>query len=205
MSEKGIKIDVFRRKTLEEFTSLLSDPDSRLDIGSSSAAAGALSAAFLVRASRMIASEKENPSDLEWYERNTEILRTYMLNLIDEDVKCRGPLRRAMKEGDDRKIEAARQASVSISLEIINMMGKGLEMAENLLSLSDLSSAVYLSESAELAYAASVAAGKFILWMSSQSPDDTYRYVVKRENELTMLQQKEALDRIRTELQKRGI
>ena len=36
----------------------------------------------------------------------------------------------------------------------------------------------------------------YILEMSRLSPDETYRYVMKRENELTMQQQKERLDHI---------
>jgi hypothetical protein len=51
-------------------------------------------------------------------------------------------------------------------------------------------------ESAELAYAASLAAGNYILGMSKLSPDETYQYVMKRENELTMQQQKESLTRV---------
>ena len=53
-----------------------------------------------------------------------------------------------------------------------------------------------LAAGADLAYGASLAAGRYILQMSRLSPDDTYRYVIKRENELTMQAQKEAYDRV---------
>ena len=121
-----------------------------------------------------------------------------MVNLIDEDVKCRGPLRRALKEGSEDRIEASRQASVSICLEIINMMGKCLELSAGLLPFSWSDAFPYVTECAELAYSASLAAGNYVLSMSRLSTDDTYRYVMKRENELTMQQQKDYLDRLRS-------
>ena len=199
MAEPTIKIDIFRKKTVEEFSSLLADPESRLDSGSAAASVAAVAASLLERAARQIAAEHaddKNESQLDWYIRNAEILRNYMVNLIDEDVKCRGPLRRALKEGDDRKIEASRQAAVSICLEIVNMMGKCLEMSEGLLPFAASRSSSYVVECAELAYSASLAAGNYILEMSCLSPDETYRYVMKRENELTMQQQKERMNYI---------
>ena len=48
----------------------------------------------------------------------------------------------------------------------------------------------------ELAYGASRAAGNYVLTLSGLSSDDTYQYVMKRENELTMQQQKQCLDRV---------
>ena len=199
MAEPTIKIDIFRKKTVEEFSSLLADPESRLDSGSAAASVAAVAASLLERAARQIAAEHaddKNESQLDWYIRNAEILRNYMVNLIDEDVKCRGPLRRALKEGDDRKIEASRQAAVSICLEIVNMMGKCLEMSVGLLPFAASRSSSYVVECAELAYGASLAAGNYILEMSCLSPDETYRYVMKRENELTMQQQKERMNYI---------
>ena len=199
MAEPTIKIDIFRKKTVEEFSSLLADPESRLDSGSAAASVAAVAASLLERAARQISAEHaddKNEIQLDWYVRNSEILRSYMVNLIDEDVKCRGPLRRALKEGDDRKIEASRQAAVSICLEIVNMMGKCLEMSEGLLPFAASRSASYVVECAELAYGASLAAGNYILEMSRLSPDETYRYVMKRENELTMQQQKERMNYI---------
>ena len=55
-----------------------------------------------------------------------------------------------------------------------------------------------LAAGSELAYGASLAAGRYILYMSSLSPDDTYRYVMKRENELTVQTQKAAYERVIT-------
>ena len=199
MAETVIKIDVYRKKTLEDFTSILADPDSRLECGSAAAATAAFSSALLERAAKMLYAEHQQDREteqLDWYVRNAGILRSYMVNLIDEDVKCRGPLRRALKEGDGYKIEASRQAAVSICLEIVNMMGKCLEMSEGLLPFSDSDAFSYVIQCAELAYGASRAAGNYVLTLSGLSSDDTYQYVMKRENELTMQQQKQCLDRV---------
>ena len=196
MAETAIKIEIFRKKTLEEFSLLLSDPNSRLESGSGSAAVGAFAGSLLLRAANLISESDERKEELEWYVRNAEILRSYLINLVDEDVKCRAPLIRAEKKGDEQRIEASRQTSVSICLEIINMMGKCLEMASALLLYADEQAASYLRESAEFAYAAALSASEFVLTTSALSTDDTYRYVIKRENELTMQEQKELLDRI---------
>ena len=42
MAETGIKIDIFRKKTLEDFTAILSDPESRLECGSAAASVAAV-------------------------------------------------------------------------------------------------------------------------------------------------------------------
>ena len=142
---------------------------------------------------------REDPGRAERFSASfDDIFLDYSKNLIDEDVKCRGPLRRALKEGSEERIEASRQAAVSICLEIINMMGKCLEMSAGLLTYSDSAAFAYVTECAELAYSASLTAGNYVLSMSRLSSDDTYQYVMKRENELTMQHQKEFLDRLRS-------
>ena len=76
------------------------------------------------------------------------------------------------------------------------MLGKCLEMSEGLLPFSDSDAFSYVIQCAELAYGASRAAGNYVLTLSGLSSDDTYQYVMKRENELTMQQQKQCLDRV---------
>ena len=198
MEEKKVKLTIYRKQSLEEFTASVADPEDKPEIGSSAAAAAALAAALLHRASVRIPKEKLNDSgiDPDWYDRNAEILRSYMTRLVDEDVKCRAPLKKALKEDDDRRIEAARQSAISICLEIVNMMGKCLEMAEKLIKSADAAGEMDLLASADLAFAASKAAGRYILSMSRLSPDETYQYVIRRENELTMADQKSAYQRI---------
>ena len=193
---EGIKIQIYRNETADNLTKKLADPGENADIGSAASASAALSASMLARAAVQIRETGGENEKLDWYVRNTEILRSYMVKLIDEDVKCRGPLRRALKEGDDRTIEAARQSAVSICLEIVNMMGQCINLAGEMAVLSGEEAKAELAAAADLAYGASKAAGRYILYMSSLSPDDTYRYVMKRENQLTMQDQKEAYERV---------
>ena len=195
---EGIKIQIYRNETADILTKKLADPEENAGIGSASAASAALSASMMSRAAVQIRQAGGENEKLDWYVRNTEILRSYMVKLIDEDVKCREPLRRALKEGDDRTIEAARQAAVSICLEIVNMMGQCLDLAYEMADLAEENVKADLATGADLAYGASLAAGRYILHMSSLSPDDTYRYVMKRENELTMQAQRAVYERIIT-------
>ena len=112
---ESIKIEIFRKKDAEDFTRALSDPESRTAVGSGAAMTAAVAAAWLHRAAALCAQETPGDERLEWLVRNSETLRTYMVQLIDEDVKCRGPLRRARKEGDARAIEAAHQPAAAIA------------------------------------------------------------------------------------------
>ena len=194
-----LKIEILKNDTVDTLTSKISTPEARPEAGSAAAASASFASALLERAAKEIARNVESGEQsekLDWYVRNAEIVRDYMVRLIDEDVKCRGPLRRVLKEGDDRRIEAARQTATSICLEIVNMMGKALEMADELLAFADRNAKFHLVECADLAYGASLAAGRYILYLSGMSCDDTYRYVMRRENELTMTAQKEIYDRL---------
>ena len=117
-----------------------------------------------------------------------EILRKYMVHLIDEDVHSRRPLRRAMNEGGEREIEAARQPAIAICGEIINMMNQSLELARELTGFCPKAAMHYVGESAELALATVKAARMFIVDLSDYCSDDTYRFVIRRENEITLEQ-----------------
>ena len=76
------------------------------------------------------------------------------------------------------------------------MMGQCIDLALEMTALAGGDAKAELAAGADLAYGASLAAGPYILQMSRLSPDDTYRYIIKRENELTMRAQKEAYDRV---------
>ena len=76
------------------------------------------------------------------------------------------------------------------------MMGQCINLAGEMAALAGEEAKAELAAAADLAYGASKAAGRYILYMSSLSPDDTYRYVMKRENQLTMQDQKEAYERV---------
>ena len=187
MAEK-IMIEVFKKKTMEELSQALADPDGKLETGSGAAVAASVAAALLCRAAAVTGKTVSGNERLDYIARNGEILRSYMVHLIDEDVKCRGPLKRAIKEGEPRNIEAARQPAVSICAEIMNMMGKLLELARELCPLCPKEARHYLAESAELAMAAARSARCYIVDMAAYSSDETYRFVTRRENELLLAQ-----------------
>lgn len=187
MAEK-ITIEVFKKKPMEELSQALADPDGKLETGSGAAAVASVAAALLCRAAAATGKTVSGNERLDYIVRNGEILRSYMVHLIDEDVKCRGPLKRAMMEGDARTIEAARQPAVSICAEILNMMGKLLELAQELCPLCPKEARHYLAESAELAMAAARTARSYIVDMAAYSSDETYRFVTRRENELLLAQ-----------------
>lgn len=185
MADKII-IEVYKTKTPEEFTKILSETDSRLEIGSAAALTAASAAALLRRAAALTAAEAADNTRVDYILRNSETLRSYMVHLIDEDVKSRGPLSRAEKEGNARKIEASLQTAACISAEIVNMMGQCLELAAELLELCPAEAKQYIGQSAELAMAAVRACMIYIVGMGDKSSDDTYRYVTRRENEITL-------------------
>ena len=183
---EGIKIEIFKLKNADELTKSLADPESRLETGSGAAMTAALAMSLLERAAAVTVKALPENERVDYIFRNAEILRTYIVHLIDEDVKSRGPLRKALKEGDERKIEATRQPAVAIPGEVINMMGQALELAKELTALCPNDVLHYLGESAELSMAAIRAARMYILDMSDKCSDDTYRYIVRRENEITL-------------------
>ena len=179
-----IKIEIYRQKNAEEFTAALADPDSRLETGSGAAATAAVASAFLCRAAGLTARTAGENERVAYIARNAEILRKYMVHLIDEDVHSRGPLRRAMNEGGAQEIEAARQPAVSIAREIVNMMGQMLELAKELAAYCPQEGMHFLGACAQLALASMRAARCYIVDMADKCSDDTFRYINRRENEI---------------------
>ena len=183
---EGIKIEIFKQKNADELTKALSEPDSRMETGGAAAVTAALAASLLERAAAITKKTAGENERVDCILRNAEILRGYMVHLIDEDVKSRHPLRRALKEGGEQEIEAARQPAVAIPAEVINMMGQMLELAKELCALCPKDAVHWLGECAELAMAAIRSARLYILDMSDKCSDETYRFVVRRENEITL-------------------
>ncbi len=184
MTDKLI-IEVYKNKNAEDFTKALSAPDSRLNVGSAAAYTAACAAALLSRAAAMTAAETKSER-VDYIVRNSETLRTYMVHLIDEDVKCRGPLAKATKEGDPRKIEAARQPAAAITSEIVNMMGQGLGLMRELCELCPPDAVPLIGEGAELAMASVKSCMIYMIALADKCTDETYRFVTRRENELTL-------------------
>ena len=183
---ESLKIEVFRNKNAGDFTLSLADPGSRMETGSGAAMMAAVSAALLHRAAAHARTIHPEADRVEYLLRNTEIIRNYMVHLIDEDVKARGPLRRALKEGGEREIEAARHPAAAICNEIINMMGQSISLADELVPYCPKEAVHYIGESVETALAAVKCARLYVVDMSGYCSDDTYRFIVRRENEITL-------------------
>lgn len=195
MADK-IAIEIYRKKDAEGFTAALADPESRMKLGSGAAMTAAVAAADLERAAAVLAKEDAENERLAYILRNAGILRDYMVRLIDEDVKAHGPLRRALKENEPRAIEAARQTAIAICSEIAAMMGKELDFIEELAAAENAEAACYLAGAVDTAMAAVRSAMRYKEFFASQSSDDTYRYIISRENELTLASYEEICARI---------
>ena len=197
-----IRSELFRDKNQEDFTACLADPESRLNVGGSTALCAAMAASLLARAAALTEKAGTESERLAYIVRNAEILRKYMVHLIDEDVRCRLPLRKAIQGGDPQQIDAAKQSAVCICSEIVNMAGKCLELLEELAAFCAQDAAHYLVESAELSMASVRASMQYILNMSSSSKDETYRYVMRREQEITLGQLTPVYEKILNQLGK---
>lgn len=184
MAEKLI-IDIYKNKTPDELTKILSEKDSRLECGSAAALTASAAAALFARAATFTAGEVKNDARVDYILRNSEIIRSYMVYLIDEDVKSRNPLRKALRDGDERAAEAARQPAVCIAGEIINMMGQCLELMLELSEKCPHEAMHYLGEAAHLAYGAMKSCRVYIVNMADKCSDETYRFVTRRENEMS--------------------
>lgn len=195
MAEK-IVIEVYKTKDNGELTKLIADPASRLETGSAVAVSASMAAALLCRCAAAAAAAGAAGERIDYIARNGEILRTYMVHLIDEDVKCRGPLRRAEKEGKPQEIDAARRPAVSICEEIVAMMGKCLELLLDVCGICPEDALHYAASAADLAMGAARSAVRYILNMSSKSTEETYRFVTRRENEITLGQYEELYGKI---------
>ena len=191
-----VNIDVFREKTAEEFTKALADPAGKLETGSACAVAAALSAALLERVAAIVAAERPEDQRAAYILKNAGILRGYMVHLIDEDVKSRGPLHKAELDGKKQEIEAARQPAVAICAEIANMMCQCLEFMDELKELCPKSALHYLGESANFAMSAVKGARLYIVDMADKSTDETYRFVIRRENEITLEKYSQVAQRV---------
>lgn len=175
-------IKIFKKFSLEDFFSEFNTANSKLDTGSLNAINAASSVALFERA---VLSLKDGERE-EWLKRNALILKNYMIHLIDDDVKARAGLLKEIKTGNSLTIEAAIHPACTINEEIINMLHQMLELAYECSSIIDKEMMHYLKESAQLAIGTIKSCIIWLINITSQCTDDTYKYIVKRENEITL-------------------
>ena len=195
MADK-IVIDVFKEKKAEDFTAALSLPDCRAGAGSAAAYTAAMACALAERAARICEASNAENERLSYIVRNCEILRGYMVHLIDEDAKSKRPFSRARKEGGEREIEATLQTASCIDAEVVNMMKPCLEFLDELVPFCPAEDKHLLSESAELAMCACRVAQSVIFSFADLSSDETYRFVTRRENEIFLAERTALYERI---------
>lgn len=187
-----LTIEIYKEKNASDLTAAIAAPECKANGGSAAAYTAALGCALLERVARICAGADNTNERLAYLVRNSEILRTYMVHLIDEDVKAKGPINRARKEGGEREIEASIQTASCIDAEIVNMMKNALEFALELSACCPAEDRHFLLESAELCMASCRAAQSALFAYADLSTDETYRFVTHRENEI-FLEERQAL------------
>lgn len=186
----AIQIKIYSQESIENFAEGFAS-NEKLETGSINAAACALAASLLERAS-LFAPESEKK---DYILRNAGILRNYFVHLIDDDLKARRDYMKLLPEGDDLKIEAAIHPACTINEEIISMCDQMLHLGIELKELIPVDKQHYLKEMAELAYGTVKSCISWLISFTQQSSDETYKFVVKRENELNLEAIKAEYDR----------
>lgn len=177
-----IEIKIHSKETLDNFTKDFVGED-KLDTGSLNAMTAACAASLFCRAA-CLAPQSERQ---EYMVRNGEILRSYFIHMVDDDVKCRRDYVRLKKNGEETlKIEAAIHPACTINEEIIAMCSQMLELGLELKEMLPEEDRHYLREMAELAFGAVKSSIAWLLNITSQTSDETYKFVVRRENELNL-------------------
>ena len=201
--KKKFVIEIFRKKDPGELTAALADPEGKLDLGSAAALCGADACAMALRGAKLAAASGVGDEKLDYILRNLERLRDYFVYLIDEDVKGRNIMKRAVKEGDPQKIEAARQPAGAISDEVVCQLLNMIDLLTELVEAAPKESAVYLGSALEMAEAGIRSARLYLVALASGSDDETYRFIVRRENEIRLEELKPKAERLRTWVEER--
>ena len=202
--EKGkIVIEVFKTRDTAALSEAIADPGSHTDIGTAASALAANAFALALRAARLCEARHGGGERLDYLTRNLENLRGYMLHLMDEDNRCRAPLRRALRDSDRERLQPALEASCAIANELVCMAGKLLELLEELVPLCEDESAVYVGAAARMALAVTESCRCYLLGRAAHSEDEIFRFVTRRENELTLAQQRAKTEAVCTGAERR--
>ena len=185
--EKKLIIEILRKLPFDTLSAKLADGTEKADAGSASCLVASVAAALLKRAADQ--AEKTDGSGMERIEyirRNSEIIRNYMDHLVDEDVRCRGPLKKALEDGDPVKISACCQTACAIAVETVDMMRTLLGFCAEMLDFYGNKAPHYVFEAASLAYAAVESEVAYIDSVTKLSDDPTYIYITKKETGVYM-------------------
>ena len=183
--EKKLVIEILKKLPFEDLSVRLADSSEKIDSGSGACITASVAASFLKRAAEKARKlETGDQERIDYICRNTEIIRNYMVHLIDEDVRCRGPLRKASETGDPDKIDACCQSACAIAFETVEMMKYLLGFCEELTVFFTDDIPHYVFEAASLAYASVETASAYINSVTRLNDDETYIFVTNREAEI---------------------
>ena len=206
MAEKIIlKAERYKNYNMDELTSKLSETSSKAEAGTVAAASAALACALALKAANALqASEPENER-LIYIVRNTDKLRTYMSALMDQDIRCRAPMNKAIKENrPQEELDACLHPASEITEEIIGMMVVLMDFLKEMSEKVSSSVAVALKASAEAAMSAARICGVWFDYLAGLSTDETFSFVIRREYELTYKQLEEKYDAILEKVMNNG-
>ncbi len=180
--EKKMIIEILRKLPFDTLSAKLADHTDKADAGSASCLVASVAAALLKRAADLLEkTDVEEIDRIEYIRRNSEIIRNYMDHLVDEDVRCRGPIKKAFQEGDPVKISACCQTACAIAVETVDMMRTLLGFCVEILDFYGDKAPHYVFEAASLAYAAVESEVAYIDSVTKLSDDPTYNYITDKE------------------------
>ena len=121
MAEKiniaDLKVEFFADKTVKKISQSIADPESKLGLGSLAAESAAESAALVLRAVRMTASDD---AAMKKAETDLETLRGYFIHLLDEENKAKLPLEKRLEaSAAENEIEAGYRTACMIPDEVL--------------------------------------------------------------------------------------
>ena len=180
--ENKLKIEILRKLPFDTLSVKLADGTEKADAGSAACVVASVAAALLKRAADQLEkTDREEIDRIHYIRRNTEIIRNYMDHLVDEDVRCRGPLKKAFEDGDREKISACCQTACAIAVETADMMRTLLGFCVEIRDFFGNKAPHYVFEAASMAYAAVESEVAYIDSVTKLSDDSTYIYITNKE------------------------
>lgn len=177
----AINIHLYKNDNLDSFSKSFFEED-KLETGSFNAMTCAMASSLMEK----VAKNSAVSEDQEYILRNSEILRSYFIHLVDDDLKARAGYNKELLKGDKINIEASIHTAVSVNEEIISMSNQMLELGLKLKAICPDECLHYLKEMAHLTVGAVKSSIDWILNITSSCSDETYKFVVRRENELNL-------------------
>ena len=181
-----LKAERYKNYNMDELTLKLSEAASRAEAGTVAGASGALACAMALRlANGLLSGDPENER-YKYLVKNIDSLRTYMSVLMDQDIRCRAPMVKAIRENRPvEELDACLHPASEITEEIVGMMNVLLDFLIEMsgkLAFSDIS---VIQASLESAMAAVRISGAWINYLSDLSTEETFKFVMRREYEIT--------------------